>query len=206
MPQEALKILLVSASKMEMLEIEYSYCDKLVTGVGMVATTFAVTRALQSNNYDLVIDMGIAGSFQQDLKLGDVVQVISDRISELGVENRESFVPANEMKLVSADELFFETNERIPGLPTAFGITVNRVHGEASSILKVKMQFSPDVESMEGAAVAYVCQQLGVNWVQIRAISNRVEPRNRDAWNIPLAIEKLHKEVRKYIEDLVDEK
>jgi futalosine hydrolase len=52
---------------------------------------------------------------------------------------------------------------------------------------------------MEGAAVAYVCERFDVPWVQIRAISNMVEPRNRSAWDIPLAIKNLHFEVLNYL-------
>ncbi|MDB4583087.1 hypothetical protein N9164_08040, partial [Draconibacterium sp.] len=46
-------------------------------------------------------------------------------------------------------------------------------------------------ESMEGAAVFYVCNWLGVSCYQIRAISNFVEPRDSSKWNIPLALENL---------------
>jgi futalosine hydrolase len=45
---------------------------------------------------------------------------------------------------------------------------------------------------MEGAAFFYVCRQLNVPCIQIRAVSNYVEKRNRDAWNIPLAIKNLN--------------
>jgi futalosine hydrolase len=48
------------------------------------------------------------------------------------------------------------------------------------------------VESMEGAAVAYVAAQLNINAIQIRSISNRVEKRNRNNWKIALAVENLN--------------
>jgi futalosine hydrolase len=118
----------------------------------------------------------------------------------MGVEDNGAFIPADEMNLVSSNDVQFSTESRIKDLPTAKGITVNRVHGSVESIERVVKQFNPDIESMEGAAVAYVCQQFGVPWVQIRAISNRVEPRNRNAWNIPLAIENLHNVVLNYLQ------
>jgi futalosine hydrolase len=48
---------------------------------------------------------------------------------------------------------------------------------------------------MEGAAVFYVCNWLGVDCLQIRAVSNYVEPRETAYWNIPLALEKLSESV-----------
>lgn len=202
MPEKTTRILVVSATELEMINDEFAGLEKLSTGVGMVATSTALTRRLSNSNIDLVLNIGIAGTFNPDLKIGDVTQLVSDRLVEVGVEDRGKFLPADEMGLCDSSELKFESNVRIDGLPESKGITVNRVHGSADSIEKVIEQFNPDVETMEGAAVAYVCQQFGVPWVQIRAISNVVEPRNRENWNIPLAIENLHLEVTKYLKSL----
>jgi len=48
------------------------------------------------------------------------------------------------------------------------------------------------VESMEGAAFFYACLMAEVPFLEIRSISNFVEPRNRDAWDLPLAIGNLN--------------
>jgi futalosine hydrolase len=44
---------------------------------------------------------------------------------------------------------------------------------------------------MEGAAFFYVCSRENIPFLAIRAVSNKVEPRNREKWNIPLAIKNL---------------
>jgi len=194
------KILLVSATHAEMIKTQDSNLESMVAGVGMVATTFTLTQKLTESHFDLVIDLGIAGSFNPAFGIGSVVQVVSDRFSELGVEDNGRFIPADEMKLAKKEDVFFETDIRIDSLPEAGGITINRVHGTAETINSVRQQFNPDIESMEGAAVAYVCQKFNIPWVQIRSISNKIEPRNSDAWNIPLAIQNLHTEVSKYLE------
>ncbi|MCF8464134.1 MAG: futalosine hydrolase [Flavobacteriales bacterium] len=199
------KILLVAATHAEIVSVDSGQVDSLIAGIGMVATSCFLTRKLMESQYDLVINIGIAGSFNPKLAIGTVVQVVSDRIAELGVEDKGIFIPANELNLVATSELKFDTSLRVDFLQAANGVTVNRVHGSVDSIVKMIDQFNPDVESMEGAAVAYVCEQFGVPWVQIRAISNKVEPRNRDAWNIPLAIKNLHLEVEKYICKQTDE-
>jgi futalosine hydrolase len=45
---------------------------------------------------------------------------------------------------------------------------------------------------MEGAAFFYACRQFNIPCLQIRAVSNYVEKRNRDNWDIPLAIKNLN--------------
>ncbi len=199
------KILLVSATQAELPRMHHEDVESLVTGVGMVTTAYSLTRKLSEVKYDFVIDLGIAGSFNSSFGIGSVVQVVSDRIVELGVEDNGRFIPADEMNLVRTEDVCFQTSIRVNSLPEVRGITVNRVHGSVDSIESVVSQFNPDIESMEGAAVAYVCKQFDIPWVQIRGISNLVEPRKRDAWDIPMAIQNLHSEVLKYIDSLRDE-
>ena len=55
---------------------------------------------------------------------------------------------------------------------------------------------------MEGAAVFKVCNEFSVPCIQIRAISNNVEKRNKENWNMPLAIRNLNKQVAKIIMEL----
>ncbi|MNH40683.1 Futalosine hydrolase [compost metagenome] len=65
------------------------------------------------------------------------------------------------------------------------------------SIAKALKLFPAEVESMEGAAFFYVCLSEGVKCVQLRSISNYVERRNRESWNIPLAIKNLNAELKR---------
>jgi futalosine hydrolase len=71
-------------------------------------------------------------------------------------------------------------------------ITVNKVHGNELSILKTIAHFNPEIESMEGAAFFYACEQSNTSCIQIRAISNFVERRNRETWKIELAVNTLN--------------
>ena len=71
------------------------------------------------------------------------------------------------------------------------GITVNTVHGSQQSIAAVVRRFKPQVESMEGAAFMYSCQVHDVPFAQVRAVSNMVETRNREAWKMTEAIDHL---------------
>jgi len=53
---------------------------------------------------------------------------------------------------------------------------------------------------MEGAAVFYVCSMEHIPFLQLRAISNRVELRNRRAWKMDLALANLSDAVRGFID------
>ena len=56
---------------------------------------------------------------------------------------------------------------------------------------------------MEGADFAYVCMMMNVPHFQIRAISNYVEKRNRNAWKIEEALINLESVVLKLVEELI---
>jgi futalosine hydrolase len=175
--------------------------DVLITGVGMHATAYNLGKFL-SNKYDFAINAGIAGSFNRNLELGTVVNVYSDCFAELGAEHDKEFLTVFDLGLMDKNEFPFTNgvienkwnlkNQTIENLPKVNGITVNKVHGNEDNIEKIFQLFHPYTESMEGAAFLYACRMENIPCLQVRSISNYVEKRNRDAWNIPLALQKLH--------------
>lgn len=204
-------ILLVSATHFEILPtlqwLEHQKdlpVQPLVSGVGMVATTWALTRALERHRPELVINAGIAGAYDRNLMLGAVVNVVSEQFGDLGVEEPDgSFTDIFDLGLMDrAAPPFLNGRMENPEaalskfLPTVNGLTVNKVHGSTASIDAVQKKYpAVQVESMEGAAVFFACLMAGVPFLEIRAISNYVEPRNREEWNIPLAIGNLNEVV-----------
>ncbi|MGZ3753692.1 MAG: futalosine hydrolase [Mucilaginibacter sp.] len=170
-------------------------CSVLITGVGMVATAFALARHLPHNVYHLVINLGIAGSFDRSIALGEVVEVTEDTFSELGAEDDKKFISIE--KLGFGAGIFRPTSsignftKKINPVK-ATAITVNTVHGNDDTIAAIVERLNPKLESMEGAAFFYACHELKVPGIQIRAVSNYVEKRNRDNWNIGLAVKNLN--------------
>ena len=171
-----------------------SQLTTIITGVGMVATAFSLGKHLATNQYDLAINLGIAGSFDRSIALGEVVEIVEDSLSEFGAEDDNSFLTIDELG-------FGEGNLKATTSLSALGnfnlkqvkaITINTVHGNEQSIKKLTDRIQPQLESMEGAAFFYACNQVGVPCLQIRAVSNYVEKRNRDAWQIRLAIKNLN--------------
>jgi len=163
--------------------------------MGMVNTSIQITKELMQNEYDLVINMGVVGSYSKDYIIGDVVEVVEDSFSELGFENGNDFGQFSDF--VTKYNVVAKTN-----LQKVKGITVNTVHGNIHSITEIVNRLNPDVESMEGAAVFKVCNEFAVPCIQIRAISNNVEMRNKANWNMPLAIHNLNNQVAKIIMEL----
>jgi futalosine hydrolase len=192
-----MKILLVVATKQEIIKDKFKDCNVLITGMGMVNTSILITKELMKNKYNLVINMGVAGSFSKDYVIGDVVEVVEDNFSELGFENENDFVQFYDYEIVTRYSVESKTN-----LQKVNGITVNTVHGNEKSIAKIVNRLNPDVESMEGAAVFQICNEFMIPCIQIRAISNNVEKRNKANWNMPLAIHNLNIQVARIIMEL----
>lgn len=165
----------------------------LISGVGGSATAGQTARFLALQPINWAINAGIAGAFDPSLAIGSVVQVASERWGDLGVEEADGrFTDLAELGFTSQNS-WQNPAAPLPGLPVVKGLTVNKVHGTEVSILLTKKKY-PDVqtESMEGAAFFQACLDAGTPFVEIRSISNRVEPRNREAWDIPLAIRELN--------------
>lgn len=224
----SMKILIVSATEKEIAPLleqltpigkkdsgskKYSYknhsIDVLITGIGMVASTYHLTKALAENKYDLALNLGIAGSFapkgslgNKKIKIGSVVNVANDSFSEMGAEDGDEFLSLIQIGLLKENEFPFTKGEiinsskiknaAIDGLQKVKGITANKVHGNKASIQDILTRFSPQIESMEGAAFLYVCAIEKIPCAQVRSISNYVERRNKENWNIPFAIENLN--------------
>lgn len=167
----------------------------LLTGVGMVNTAYALGRH-SHDLYDYVINMGVCGAFNRSLQIGEVVQVCEDRLSELGAEDGEEFITFENMGL-GGTSVYRPHWDAAPGLikplKAVKAITVNTVHGHLPTIERTADRFAPDVESMEGAAFyRSCCNSHASQYVQLRAVSNYVERRDKSKWNMPLAIANLN--------------
>ena len=177
--------------------------DVLVTGVGMVAMAAWCSRALAKTHYGLALNFGVCGSFDRALAPGTVVHVVSDRIAELGAEDGDAFLTIDELTLPGESEFVNAAppaNAVLKGLPTVSAITVNTVHGNEGSIADVTRRFHPQVESMEGAAFMCACLMHEIPFAQVRAVSNIVERRNRNAWKMSEAVASLGKMALSIIE------
>ena len=183
----------------------------LVTGVGMMATTYALTRSLQGQEHQFALQVGVGGSFTPHLPLGGLVKITTDGYGDLGAEDHDAYLDLNELGLLQPNEAPF-TNARLTmpasqpaariALPEASGLTVNTVSGAQRTITIRWNKYCCDIESMEGAAFHYVCLQEGIPFAQVRAVSNYVTPRDKSQWNMKDAILNLNSWLISYVDAL----
>lgn len=179
--------------------------DVLISGIGTFSTVYQLTRRLGKTHYDLVINAGIAGSFSQQLVIGEVVNVFSEVIGGFRVETPAGWQTVFQAGLLAASEAPFsngvlasphrELMQYAAHLRQCRGLTSDTVSGSAARIAQLRQQFDTDIESMESAAVFYVCLLEKVPFLALRSISNYVENRDKSRWNIPLAIKQLINEL-----------
>ncbi len=181
----------------------------LITGVGTTATAFALGQYLSQVQTNLIINAGIAGAFSEKHEIGAVFLVEKDRFGDLGVEESDGrFVDVYELEMPAPDTPPFQDGWLInPAaatqkfLPVGKAITVQKVHGTADSIARIVAKYpAADLESMEGAAVHYAALMTGIPFFQIRSVSNLVEPRNKDNWDIGKAILNLNEVLKGMID------
>jgi futalosine hydrolase len=207
-----MNLLIVAATEFEIEPFlkEKTHAEILITGVGIPATVFHLTKKLLEGKYDFVIQAGIAGAFNNRFNLAEVVRVKEDAFADLGIEEKGNFktlfetgfikkndFPYTDEWLVNPHSLFKKNN-----LSVAKGITVNKIGDDHLQNKMIKEKFSPDVESMEGAAFHYVCLQQKINFLQLRSISNYVGERDKSKWKLKESIENLNEELLKIIENL----
>ncbi len=210
-----MKILIVSATHFEIeqlltfLEIKetnlglhtskkHPLITVLITGIGMVNTAFMMGKYMQTF-YDFVLNVGVCGAFNKTIELGQIVNVTQDVLSELGAEDGEDFLSYDKLNL-DGQHIFNNKTTGVNTLKKVIGITVNTIHGNELSIKKIIELYNPDVESMEGAAFFSSCNQFDGQYIQIRAISNYVEKRDKSKWQMPLAINNLNTFVINFIQ------
>lgn len=188
--------------------------DALVTGIGMVATAYHLTKHLCNQTYNMVLQAGVGGSFNRNINLGDLVNVVSDCFIELGTFT-EKFETVFDLNLYNKNEAPFLEGFLHPStpigllktLPQVKAITVNQITGNSAQISYLEQIFNqlnyhPTIESMEGAAAFYVCSSLQTPIYQVRAISNYVEPRNRNNWQLDHAFASIHQFLERWIDQL----
>jgi futalosine hydrolase len=215
-----MNLLLVAATELEIDALKKKFWlsnnlirfDFLITGVGMAATTYALTKKITARKYDLALNIGLAGAFRDEIKIGEVVNVVTDSFADLGAEDGEKFLSLSQLGLLDEDKFPFWNGKlksdeaanylTLQNLKNVKAITVNKTHGHEDSIQKVVKKFHPDIESMEGAAFFYVCMMEKVPCIQLRAISNRVERRNRSSWNMEIPMQNLGQVMSKFLEEV----
>ncbi|MDB5202544.1 MAG: hypothetical protein JWQ27_1953 [Ferruginibacter sp.] len=196
-----MQILVVAATEMEIAPFLAGHpsADILITGVGCPETMYQLTKRLHQIDYDMVVQAGIAGCFNE-ADLGQVFLIERDLFADLGIREQGRLLSLFDMGFADKDHFPFsdgwlinpELRQRFPGLPQRKGITVNTVGEDEEATRFYLEKFQPAIESMEGAALHYICLREEVPFIQIRSTSNMVGERDKTKWKMKQAIEKLN--------------
>lgn len=170
--------------------------EVLACGGGAVEAAVTTARALAGGSYDLVISAGVGGGFAP-LGPGDVAVAAGVALADLGAEDADgTFLPAPDLGFGTvtygvAPQIAVELADRTGGhLGTV--LTVSTATGTAARAADLQKRFPDAVaEAMEGAGVAAAAHAWGVAFAEVRAVSNVVGPRDRDAWRLGAALDAL---------------
>ena len=209
-----MQILLITATEQEIQPFTDTdpKMDVLITGVGVPSTLYHLQKRMHQIDYDLIIQAGIAGTFNDAVQLGQTVLIKQDSFGDLGMEEKEKFTSIFESGFADKNEFPYDdgwlvnTNEMLKtsSLMKVKAVTVNKVSDSLLQKQQFINQFHADIESMEGAAMHYVCLQENIPFLQIRSISNHVGERDRSKWKMKEAIENLNTELSKLINGLTN--
>ena len=181
------------------------------SGVGILAAAISITRMVYEEKPDLIIQAGIAGTFNKKMNLGKVVAVNNEMLGDTGVEEEGKWKDLFDLKLEKSSYHPFEKRKlpnqhlkeyNLLGLPEVSSITVNEITSNKERIDQLIKKYEPVIESMEGAALHYVCREMNIPFIQIRSISNYVGERDKTKWKMKEAIENLNQTLLKYVDRL----
>jgi futalosine hydrolase len=134
---------------------------------------------------------------------------VSDCFADSGIEDGDVFTTLWEAGLSGANEFPYKSG--IIEADRNFGsimndlvkpvkaITMNTATGSLLTKERLVSKYNPDIETMEGATFFYICAREAIPFMALRAISNRIERRNRESWNIPLALDALSEKFKEVI-------
>ena len=210
-----MRILLVAATEMEIMPFlkTNNSIDILICGVGIPATIYHLTKKLLNEEYEFIIQAGIAGTFSKQIKKGEVVIVEQDVFADIGVEEKKKFKTlfdlgfANEKEFPFKNGWLVNTSDIFSSMQIkkVNAVTVNKISDRKKQTRQLKQIFNAAIESMEGAAFHYVCLQQKIPFLQLRCISNKVGERDKTLWKIKESIENLNTELIKLV-DLINSK
>jgi len=209
--EDMTKILIVTAVEAErdallhgLSPAQQGRVDVVAGGVGAVAAAIAtasvLTASIAARHYRLAVSAGIGGAFPGVAQPGDLL--LADRIiaADLGAQTPDGFA--------TLDQLGIGQSVICPARPlgginaiTGDVLTVSTATGTAERGRELFTRYPGAIgEAMEGYGVALACRRFGMPVSELRAVSNLVGPRDRSAWQIPLALAALSAAIGPLIE------
>jgi futalosine hydrolase len=183
----------------------------LITGIGSTATTYHLLQEIHAQRPTVIIQAGIAGSFNPSTPLASAFIVQRDRFADLGVTEQGQWKDIFDLGLTPADQFpnqqgwlvnHHQQLLQIIDLPLVDAITINQVTTDSSRMEQITSKYQPELESMEGAAFHFVCLQQDIPFIQLRTVSNYIGERNKNNWQIRQAVSNLEQQLHQLLAKL----
>ena len=185
--------------------------DLLISGIGLLSSSYELAFRIMNDRPDLIIQAGIAGSFSEAFPPGSTVLVSEEVLGDSGVIEDGIFKDIYDLNLANGNSEPF-TNKKLvnptcqlwkkTGLPFGVGVTVNEITTDEKRIAQLKEKYKADIESMEPPALHFVCLQQKIPFIQLRTVSNYVGERNKSHWKMEEAITQLNKTLITFLQQL----
>lgn len=194
-----------------------------VGGMGKVNAAHAATLLLSEFQPDALVVFGIGGAYPSSgAAVGDIAIAKEEIAGDEGVMTLDGFrdteyigipliktaastlyttYPASDSLLKHVLQAIV-SGEQTQSIKAHLGsfVTLSTCTGTTSRAQELESRYHALCENMEGAAAVQVAELHGVPWVEIRGISNIVEDRFTEKWNIPLAANVAQKAVMQILE------
>ncbi len=150
--------------------------------IGKVFATLTATSLIEKFGCDTLLFSGVAGAISDELKVGDLIIAESLCQHDLDITafgHAHGYVPEGEVCVLS-DEKLRAVAKKVAGTKSLIlkeGIiaTGDQFVADAQRKEWISKTFNADALEMEGAAVAVVCNALGVPFFILRAISDSAD-------------------------------
>jgi futalosine hydrolase len=217
-----MKILVTAAEEQELRRAERAFdmvkkskdvkaqVEFRLTGIGAVQACHCVTRevvaaAAAGDPYNLVVNLGIAGSY--DLKafpIGSAAVISREHFADLGFGSEEGFSDLFQYGILEKDDFPYtkgalarqllpypHIEKVLEKYGAGAGATVQCVTGTQARCNEIVAMYDPQIESMEGAGVYYAALMEKVPFFELRTVSNAVGERDTSKWESKAALDTL---------------
>lgn len=185
--------------------------DFTLTGIGITCACYTVTKGIytsrmEQNPYNLIINIGIAGSYDlTEFPIGSAAIIEREYFGDLGFDSEDGFEDLFKYGIWEKNQFpytnggldrralpFKNIEDVLKKYKSGTGVTVQTVTGREAKVMELCKMFSPMIESMEGAAVYYAALMEGIPFFELRTVSNAVGERDTKKWDSKAALNTLH--------------
>ena len=163
----------------------------VVTGITKTCAALATFAVLSSQDFDEAYLLGIAGAYRgSGINIGEIVSVKFDFFVDEALFLNEKITFLSELGFSFCEEnrVCFNTLGNIKI------VNSNTVSLLSSDDTLAKLYFGKtgaSIENMEGAAFGFVAQKFGIDFFQVRGISNYCGKRDNQMWDTKKAFNSL---------------